>query len=207
VQLCAISVNNVCVFESIPLYLKSKTELPHSGLVPQIQGWDSYVALFPRTKVNIFTELSIGLVKIFTQNFCIFMKSADFKRFIFENKIKQSLLAEYLGVSEGYISSVASGRKQLSEEKLSKVLNNPYGWDVSMLVPQAPDDRELKIHSVKADYSRYIGESFSLVDLLRIKDEEIIRLHKRIWELEQSLESKGGCYVQGADSSSDAHAG
>lgn len=177
-----------------------------------MQGWDSCVTSFPNTKVNNFTELAIGLVKIFTQNLCIFMESADFKRFIFENKIKQSLLAEYLGVSEGYISSVASGRKQLSEEKLSKVLNNPYGWDVSMLVPQAPTieqewENQMKIHAVKADYSHFIGERLTIADLLRSKDEEIIRLHKRIWELEQLLESKGGCDVQGADSSSDAHVG
>ena len=140
------------------------------------------------------------------------MESADFKRFIFENKIKQSLLAEYLGVSEGYISSVASGRKQLSEEKLSKVLNNPYGWDVSMLVPNAPTieqewENQMKIHATRANYSHFIEERLSVADLLRIKEEEIIRLHKRIWELEQLLESKGGCDVQGADSSSCADVG
>ncbi len=61
------------------------------------------------------------------------MKPIDFKRFMFEEKIKQSDLAKYLGVSEGYISQVASGKKQLSEENLSKVLNNPFGWNTSML--------------------------------------------------------------------------
>ncbi len=68
------------------------------------------------------------------------MKSIDFKRFMFEQKIKQSVLAQYLGVSEGYISQVVSGKKQLSDENFSKVLNNPYGWNTSMLVdqPEAP---------------------------------------------------------------------
>lgn len=61
------------------------------------------------------------------------MESVDFKRFVFEQGIKQSELAKYLGVSEGYISQVVSGKKQLSDENYGKVLNNPFGWDVSML--------------------------------------------------------------------------
>lgn len=130
-----------------------------------------------------------------------------FAKFLSVNGLKRKDIAAFLGVSGAFITQISSGDRPLPEEKLAMIKANAYGWDVSMLVPQAPDDRELKIHSVRADYSRYIGESFSLVDLLRIKDEEIIRLHKRIWELEQSLESKGGCDVQGADSSSDAHAG
>jgi transcriptional regulator with XRE-family HTH domain len=67
------------------------------------------------------------------------MKSIDFKRFMFEQKIKQSELAQYLKVSEGYISQVASGKKQLSDENFSKVLNNPFGWDVSMLTKNQPE--------------------------------------------------------------------
>lgn len=67
------------------------------------------------------------------------MKSIDFKRFMFEQKIKQSELAQYLKVSEGYISQVANGKKQLSDENFSKVLNNPFGWDVSMLTENQPE--------------------------------------------------------------------
>lgn len=66
------------------------------------------------------------------------MKSVDFKRFMFEQNIKQSDLAKYLGVSEGYVSQVVSGKKQLSDENYGKVLNNPYGWDVSMLIDNQP---------------------------------------------------------------------
>lgn len=67
------------------------------------------------------------------------MKQVDLKRFMFELGIKQSELAKYLGVSEGYISQVASGKKQLSNENLSKVLNNPFGWDTSMLIEVEPE--------------------------------------------------------------------
>jgi transcriptional regulator with XRE-family HTH domain len=67
------------------------------------------------------------------------MKSIDFKRFMFEQKIKQSELAQYLKVSEGYISQVANGKKQLSDENFSKVLNNSFGWDVSMLTENQPE--------------------------------------------------------------------
>ena len=61
------------------------------------------------------------------------MKAIDFKRFVFENNIKQSELVEYLNVSKGYISLVVSGKKKLSEENLRKLLNNPFGWDTTLL--------------------------------------------------------------------------
>ena len=66
------------------------------------------------------------------------MKTIDFKRFVFENNIKQSELVDYLRVSKGYISLVVSGKKKLSEENLGKLLNNPYGWDTTLLTQPAP---------------------------------------------------------------------
>lgn len=61
------------------------------------------------------------------------MKVPDFKRFVFENNIKQIELVQYLGLSKGYISLVVKGEKGLSEENFRKLLDNPYGWDTSML--------------------------------------------------------------------------
>lgn len=98
------------------------------------------------------------------------MKYVDFKRFMFEQKIKQSVLAKYLGVSEGYISQVASGKKQLSDENYGKVLNNPFGWDVSMLTEhQAENPVEAQPTSGNAliDYlQRKIAELEGKIDKL-----------------------------------------
>ena len=107
------------------------------------------------------------------------MEYTDFKRFIFENKIKQSFLAKYLDVTEGYISNVAGGRKELSKENLSKVLNNPYGWDTSMLTqPENPMADE-----PKAD---------GLVEYLerKVSDQEILirELYQQIGMLEAKLD-------------------
>lgn len=68
------------------------------------------------------------------------MQAIDLKRFMFEQNIKQKELVEYLGVSKGYISLVISGQRQLSNENLSKLINNPFGWDTSILVGASKED-------------------------------------------------------------------
>lgn len=92
------------------------------------------------------------------------MECTDFKRFIFENKIKQSFLAKYLGVTEGYISNVAGGRKELSKENLGKVLNNPYDWDTSMLTqPENPVADEPKADGLVDYLTRKVENQESLI--------------------------------------------
>lgn len=57
----------------------------------------------------------------------------DFKGFIYHNNLSQKEVMEYLQVSKGYMSLVISGKKKLSEENFRKLIENPHGWDVSML--------------------------------------------------------------------------
>lgn len=108
------------------------------------------------------------------------MKSIDFKRFMFEQKIKQSELAQYLKVSEGYISQVASGKKQLSDENFSKVLNNPFGWDVSMLTKESRDSKPELVAEHKPQLSNV---EILLRDMLAEKEAKIDALQERINEL------------------------
>ena len=108
------------------------------------------------------------------------MKSIDFKRFMFEQKIKQSELAQYLKVSEGYISQVASGKKQLSDENFSKVLNNPFGWDVSMLTEESRDSKPELVAEQKPQLSNV---EILLRDMLAEKEAKIDALQERINEL------------------------
>ena len=51
------------------------------------------------------------------------------------NGILQKDLADYLGVSRGYISLVESGRSNLSPENIDKIFDNPYHWNTDDLVP------------------------------------------------------------------------
>ena len=51
------------------------------------------------------------------------------------NGILQKDLADYLGVSRGYISLVESGRSNLSPENIGKLFANPYHWNDEDLVP------------------------------------------------------------------------
>lgn len=61
---------------------------------------------------------------------------------MFEQKIKQKELVDYLGVSKGYISLVISGQRSLSEENLRKLINNPFGWDTSILLGAENENSE-----------------------------------------------------------------
>lgn len=132
------------------------------------------------------------------------MKPADLERFVFENKIKQSFLAEYLGVSPGFISSVIKGRKELSEEKLGKVLNNPYGWDTSML--HGEPSQPVLVAEPRANLSNV---EILLREILAEKEAKIDVLQELIWELKEEngrlkeqLRAKGGDAGDAANSSS-----
>ena len=127
------------------------------------------------------------------------MKAIDFKRFVFENNIKQSELVEYLNVSKGYISLVVSGKKKLSEENLGKLLNNPYGWNTDLLTQPAP------VAEVKP-----VAEP-SLVSYLerKVGDQDVLirELYQQIGALEKELElARKGETAKGAGVSLSADA-
>lgn len=85
----------------------------------------------------------------------------DFKGFIFFNNLSQKEVIEYLQVSKGYMSLVISGKKKLSEENFRKLIENPYGWDTSMLVdqPKAPaPEQETSDNSLIEYLQRKIAE-------------------------------------------------
>lgn len=58
----------------------------------------------------------------------------DIKEFLYRNKLKQVDLAKYLGVTEAFVSRMVKGAGNPSKENLTKILNNPHGWDTSMLI-------------------------------------------------------------------------
>lgn len=62
----------------------------------------------------------------------------DFEVFIKTNGIKKKDIAAYLGVSNAFITQLASGACEIPYEKLKKIKENP-SWDASMLSDAAAD--------------------------------------------------------------------
>ena len=61
------------------------------------------------------------------------MKGIDLKAFRKANNLTQDKLGEYLGIKKSFISTIESDKDPMPKDKLSKLLENPFGWDVSML--------------------------------------------------------------------------
>ena len=62
------------------------------------------------------------------------MKGIDLKAFRKANNLTQTDVGDYLGIKKSFISTIESEKDPMPKDKLSKLLNNPYNWDVSMLV-------------------------------------------------------------------------
>ena len=127
-------------------------------------------------KVIKFTILTILLLNFFTFNFCVIMKPIDLKAFREVNNLTQTQLGEYLGVQKAFISSVENGRSKLPKTKLALLLQNPHGWDVTMLTekPEVTAEEEPR------------GES-SLIAELRA---QIEKLEAKVDNLNQELGEK-----------------
>lgn len=61
------------------------------------------------------------------------------KTFRKRNKISQVALAEYLNVTQGFISQMESGASAIPDTIISKILANGNNWDVSMLTENQPE--------------------------------------------------------------------
>ena len=61
------------------------------------------------------------------------MKGSDLKAFRKANNLTQDKLGEYLGIKKSFISTIESGKDPIPKDKFAKLLDNPHGWDVSML--------------------------------------------------------------------------
>lgn len=73
------------------------------------------------------------------------MKTIDLHSFRRLNKIKQTELAEYLGVSRGFISLVETGASKLPERLVDKLLKNKKGWIIEVIETSAPITIESRV--------------------------------------------------------------
>lgn len=65
---------------------------------------------------------------------------ADLKLFRKQNNLTQDELGEYLGIKKSFISRIENGFHKLPHEKLSKLLENNLGWDVSALLTSSESE-------------------------------------------------------------------
>ena len=119
-------------------------------------------------------------------------KTLNLRLFRKANGITQDAVAEYLGVTKGFISQVENGRVALPEEKIAKLLQNDRGWSfedykkmaVALLAAEIPAqevekrDVILKLPDMPPAQHYHISpeEVESLKEQLRKKDEQIDRL-------------------------------
>lgn len=105
----------------------------------------------------------------------------DIKEFLYRNKLKQVDLAKYLGVTEAFISRMVKGVGNPSKENLTKILNNPHGWDTSMLIDGGiyagnnnAGDVNVQIGQNRADNRPKDGDAATQMAVLE-KENEMLR--------------------------------
>ena len=101
----------------------------------------------------------------------------DIKEFRKRNALTQEQLAQYWGVKTSFISFLENGRSKLPKEKLTKLLNNPNGWDTSMLVESsAPiiNGDHIEQNGGRGNIGKISGDSSAEIAALR-RELEIIR--------------------------------
>ena len=113
------------------------------------------------------------------------MKGADLKEFRIVNNLTQTELGDYLGVQKGFISKIENGKEKLPEAKFRKLLNNPYGWDTSMLSQQggaqsSNGDNTIQVTGTNVDMRNINQSKPSNDDAKRVKE-----LEQRITELQE----------------------
>lgn len=85
-------------------------------------------------KVKNISRKSKFLLKKNIEKEANMSKVIDTRLFRLKNNIKQQELATYMGVSSAFISQLERGKRPMPEDMLKKLINNPHGWDTSMLI-------------------------------------------------------------------------
>ena len=121
------------------------------------------------------------------------------REFLKANNLKQRELANYLGVTEAAVSNVTKGKSYFSDENLIKIINNPYGWNVSMLEdtksrdskPELVAEYKPQLSNVEILLRDMLAEKEVKIDVLQDRINELIEENARLKTLIES-ERKGG---------------
>lgn len=132
------------------------------------------------------------------------MKNEKLDEFLYKNRLKSSDLVEFWGVTKGVVSQFLNGTTKLPTKRLEELLNNPHGWDTSML------QEETSQPSLVAEQIPQLSNvEILLREMLAEKEAKIDTLQELIWELKEEngrlkeqLRAKGGVAQDAVDSSS-----
>lgn len=105
------------------------------------------------------------------------------KKFRKCNKISQVSLAEYLGVTQGFISQMENGASAIPDSVIRTILVNPYNWDTSML--RDSDQPENPAEAPGTERAALSSAEMLLRDMLTEKEGKIDALNQVIWELKE----------------------
>lgn len=100
------------------------------------------------------------------------MKSIDIKAFRKANNLTQSDLADYLGCSKAFISSIENGNRPLPYEMLSKMIDNSLNWNIAMLPQSSKGDNTIQVSGTNVDMRNINQSKGSTDDAKRIKELE-----------------------------------
>ncbi len=105
------------------------------------------------------------------------------------NRLTQSELGYYLGVTKSFVSRVESGKENFGPEKMERLLNNDMGWDVTMLTADSVvGDIIGNKGSLTIDHSKRLDVGAGKKEMgLLIK---IAELSKEIEQLKERLADK-----------------
>ena len=123
----------------------------------------------------------------------------DLKAFRRVNHLTQIDLANYLGVGQGFISQIEKGDRPIPRESISRLLANPYGWNVSMLEdtksrdskPELVAEYKPQLSNVEILLRDMLAEKEAKIDVLQERINELIEENARLKTLIES-ERKGG---------------
>lgn len=99
---------------------------------------------------------------------------ADLKLFRKQNNLTQDELGEYLGIKKSFISRIENGFHKLPQEKLSKLLENDFGWDVSALLISNENEEVYSTSAgVPAEVVEEIKEEVAAAESVPILSEDL----------------------------------
>lgn len=90
---------------------------------------------------------------------------ADLKRFRRDNNLSQEDLSNFLGVSIPFISQIETGKRDIPEHQLSKLLLNRMNWDVTAL-KMKPEKKKIPLYDDVATIGG-VNEQVANVDASR----------------------------------------
>lgn len=142
------------------------------------------------------------------------MKSIDLKAFRKANNLTQEQLGDYLGIKKSFVSQIESGKCPIPSDKFNKLINNPFGWDVTMLSMESENEfSDLQMAKLMSAYNRMFGaDNKTFIGYLQSqiddKDRLIRELYQQIGMLEAKLDlARKGEIAVVADGSLSANVG